>query len=136
MAFLSTDPIDWELDEDGDVKIPLRYTSGLTGVAQAVRIAVQMVRGEWFADLGVGVPYFEREDGSVTRQEALLGGKFDAVRAREDFRREILAVPWVTAILLLDVVLDRPTRALTVKVQTRTAFGDTPIDTLVRDMEG
>lgn len=135
---LSTDPIDIAIDPvTGDITAtgPLTLTSGLTGVVQAARIRMQMVAGEWFLNLDFGVPLFERS--GVPASRALFAQKFDTNKAVAMFREALLGnafmppVPGVVAIQKLSVTFDGPSRAATINWQVKTAFGDTPADTLV-----
>jgi hypothetical protein len=130
MALLETDPIDWELDENNDLIIPLRYTSGIEAVAQGIRIRLQLWRGEWFLDLDAGIPYLPTEDGAVTEQAAILGQRFDSVKARTAFRREILSTPGVVDIPELRITFDGPTRTLAIEFRAKTAFGDTDLEVI------
>lgn len=125
---LSTDPVDWKLDTDGDLVLTtdLVWTSGAAGVAQGIRIAVQMIRGEWFADLDEGVPYFERE--GVTAAEALLGQKFDKLKADRAYRSAILRAPNIASVASLVVGFSARTRKLTATWAAVSAFGDTVTD--------
>lgn len=129
---LAAASLDVALDANGDFATGadggLYMIGGLDGVVQLCRIALAMVCGEWFLDLDRGVKYFERE--GVTAREAILGQKFDAVKAAAEFRRAILGVPDVVAITRLDVSFDAATRAMSVAWSASTAFGDTPVDTL------
>lgn len=125
---LSTDPIDWQLDDDGDLVIPIRYTSNLAGVKQAIRIRVLAVRGEWFANLDSGVRYFPND--TVAARDALLGQRFNRERALAEFRNAIASAPGVSEILELVVDFERSTRVLTVRWRTRTVWGDTLVDSL------
>lgn len=120
---LSTDPIDFLRDDDGDIVIPLQFSRGLIGVAQALRTRVLLVRGEWFLDLDVGVPYLPSD--TVEDSAALLGQRFNAVKARAAFREAIEGAPAVVEILALTVAFDGATRGLTVAWTVRTEFGDT-----------
>ena len=119
---LSTDPIDFLLDDDGDIVIPLQFSRGLPAVAQALRIRVLLFRGEWFLNLDTGVPYLEND--VVEESAALLGQVFDAVKARAMFRDAILSAPNVTELRALDVIFDGATRVMTVSWKVRTVFGD------------
>lgn len=129
---LSTDPIDLLLDANDDLVIDtdLQWSRGLPAIAQGIRIALRLVKGEWFLDLDDGVPYYEREGVSVN--DALLGGRFSEAKALASFRSAILRAPGVNTITSLAVVFDGPTRKLTVTWSVRTVFGDTPVDTLTR----
>lgn len=122
---LEADPIDWELDGDGDLIVPIRYVRGLAAVAQRIRVRLRLWRGEWFLNRGVGVPYLPRPDGSVTEREALLGGRFDEVRTRAEITSAILGVPDVVELLALQMAFNGQTRILLVQFRARTRFGDT-----------
>lgn len=113
--------IDWELDDDGDVLIPLRFTRGLAGVTQGISIRVRMFRGEWFLNLDEGIPYFDND--TVTEAEALLGQLFDQQKALTAFRRVITAAPYVESILSLAVSFEGTTRTLSVTWRVKSALG-------------
>lgn len=129
---LSTDRIDFLLDPlTNDLDISggrLHFSTGLQAVAQGVGIRVRMIRGEWFLNLAFGVPYFKGK--TVTKDEALLGEKFDKVKAAAAFRDVIAAAPGVTQVLLADVQFNTSTRKVTLKWRVRCAFGDTETQTL------
>lgn len=120
-------PVDMLLDSTNDLVIGVSDASwayDLAGVTQLCRIAVQIFRDEWFADLDVGIEYYD----------GILGAKADlgVSRARAAFRRELLAVPGVIAVLKLDVTFDGKTRNMSVSWIVRTALGDTPPDVLTK----
>lgn len=127
---LVTDKIDIKLDTTNDIALvggDFVWTSGLEGVVQAIKIALQTIRGEWFLDLEQGVPYYAVTiDGEevVSTSEALLGEVFDETKALTAFRTAILAVEHVSEILLLAVSFEGATRAMTVNFRVRTTFGD------------
>lgn len=130
-----TDPIDLLLGTDNDLVIvngDLAFVTGADAVAQGIRIAIQMFNGEWFANLDVGIRYLENDH--VTASQALLAEKFNAVKARAEFRREILAVDGVAEITSLDVTFDRTSRTLKVVWAVRTIFGEPADDTTVRTL--
>lgn len=129
MANLISDPVSLLLDDDNDLVMPLEFATGLTAVAQGIRARIQSFKGEWFADLDDGVPWLERP--GVTAVEALLGQKFNPVKARAMFRTAILSTPNVTGLIGdLRLNFDGATRTLFVSWQARTAFGDTDVDSL------
>lgn len=122
---LITDPIDLKLDannelviEDGD----LVFTTGLDAIVQQCRIALQMFQGEWFLNLDVGIPYWEKILGEkpATAIEA----------ARIFFRRELQLVDGVNKVTKLDITYTGSTRTLNVSWQVNTIFGDTPVDVI------
>lgn len=123
MPLLITDPIDLKLDannelviEDGDIP----FTSGLDAIVQQCRIVLQMFQGEWFLNLDVGIPYWEKILGEkpTTAIEA----------ARIFFRRELQLVDGVNKVTRLDITYTGSTRTLNVSWQVNTIFGDTPVD--------
>lgn len=130
MAQLSTDIIDWALDADGDIAVgqDVAWTSGLPGVVQSTRIAVSMVRGEWFLNDLEGVPLWERS--GVPAADALLGQPYNSLKAIAAYREALLNAPHVITILVLQVALDKAIRKLRVTWSVRTTFGDTPVETV------
>lgn len=129
---LSTDPVCILLTSDGDISISATgrtsMASGLTAAVQGARARMSLIRGEWFLNLGAGVPYLERD--GVKASEALLGQVYSPVKVRTEMRKAILSTPGITEILVLTVELDPATRAVTVTWQARTTFGDTEVDIL------
>lgn len=119
---LETDPIDILLDDDGDLLIDgdgLHFSSGLQGVAQAVRIRLRLFAGEWFLNLDAGVPWWE-----------ILGEKPNDVLLRQRLIEAIRGTPGVVEVLQLAIAWDGPRRRVTVTYALRTAFGDTEPDML------
>lgn len=102
------------LGDDGD----LAFTGGdlrmVASVAQAVRVNLSFVRGEWFLAPEVGLPYYTE----VLVKPALLQ-QIGAL-----FRRAILETPGVRDILSLTVSFDGPTRVLTVRFAADTDEGE------------
>lgn len=101
------------LDDDGDLAVPLRYITGREAIAQSLRVRLAMFRGEWFADLDFGLPYFQE----------ILGKKFVAPRIVAAFRDLIIATPGVAEIADLTATFSSRTRTLTVRWQVRTIYG-------------
>lgn len=131
MATLTTDPFDWLLDTGGDLVITsgdLVWARGLAAVAQDIRIVVQMIMGEWFANLDEGIAYFNRD--GVAPSKVLFGERFNEGVARDQFTTAILSVPNVTELQSLTFNFDRKTRFLSVTWKVGTTFGDTITDTL------
>jgi hypothetical protein len=122
---LADQPRDLLLDVDGDlvVKNGGALSRGLVAVVQACRIALQLFAGEWFLDLDAGIAYWE----SILGQKAPV-----AIQAANiALRQELLKVDDVLAVTRLDISFEARTRVMRVVWQVSTAFGETPIDTIV-----
>jgi hypothetical protein len=130
---LVTDKRDIALDlATGDLDVSqgkFLLSSGMAAVAQAALIRVRLAKGELFLNQQLGVRLIP-VPGVVTEQEALLGQRFDREKFEAELRDVLESDPDVTQVLLLQVTQDRQTRRVTSKWQLRTAFGDTPIETL------
>jgi len=74
------------------------------------------------------VPYLPTEDGVVDERAALLGQKFDSIKARTAIRREIVTTPGVIDVPELRVTFDGPTRVMGIEFRAKTAFGDTDLE--------
>jgi hypothetical protein len=130
---LESDRIDLLLGDDGDLELDpitfdLTFSTGLRAVAQSCQIALNLVRGEWFANLDDGFPYFERE--GVPKEIAILGQKFNQAKAVAAFTTALLDVDGVVEVKKLEVSFDKTTRMMSVNWVVRTEFGDTDLDTL------
>lgn len=123
MALLETDPIDWALDSTGDLVVPIRYTRGLDGVAQGIRVRLSLARRELFYNFDAGVPYVAAE--GVDPALVILGNRFDPVRAEAAVREAIMKAPGVGSITALAVTLDSRTRAMRVTASVKALFGGT-----------
>lgn len=136
MALLSTDPIDWLLANDGDIALgeglgaDAQWSRGVPGIAQGIRIAILMVRGEWFLNDQDGVPYWERP--GVPASEALLGTPYNELKVLAAYREAIESAPGVNRIVALNVSqLNKGTRGISVTWTVRTTFGDTIAETTI-----
>lgn len=130
---LSTDAQNFAIDlQTGNLDLTggrLNLSRGIEGVAQAALVRVKRIRGEWFRDRGLGVPYIAMAD-AVTESEALLGQKFDGVKFDVALRTALESTPGVSSVLLASVTRDPRTRKVASRWQLRTAFGDTPVQQL------
>jgi hypothetical protein len=131
MSLLSTDGVVLALDPitgdipDGDLEL----TGGVEGVAEGARCRVEIVRSECFLDKSIGVPYLETD--TVPARDALLGEKFNALKATREIRRAILRTPGVSAVTSLSATRDPGTRHLRIAFTADTIFGDTPSGDIV-----
>lgn len=136
MSTLSTDPLDIGLDPaTGDLQIingDFVITSGETGVAQLCRIAVMLVRGEWFLDLDAGIPYYARD--GVPDNDAIMGQPYNDPKIRAAYRDALTAVQGVGTVDSVTTSFAPGTRTLTVTWTVVTDFGDTITDTLALGM--
>lgn len=123
---LETDPIDLLLDEDTHDLVfengDFVWSRGLQGVAQDLKIAWKMIRGEVFTNVNEGVRYFENDH--VSAADAIIGAKFDLAKATNEFRDVALQNSLITEIVELEVTFDDTTRTLTVSGTMRTEWGD------------
>lgn len=87
-------------------------TSGVGAVAQKLWIRLSLWRGEWFADLAVGIPYL-----------AILGQKGVEAFAEATFRRAISTCPGVAALDDFSFALGGR-RAASVSFRARTVDGE------------
>lgn len=90
----------------------LSFTSGrldmvenVDSVAQSLKTRLQMVRGEWFADLDEGTPYVGR----------ILVKMPDLSVVRSAVRERILATDGVLQLLSLSLDFDKSARTLSVR---------------------
>ncbi len=120
---LETDPIDWLRDSEGDLVVPMLHASGGIGVAQNVQLRLRMIKGEWFLDLDVGPPWFPGQ--GVSEQQAILGARFDANKARAAVVTALAGTPGLDALISIEILFDSLTRTVTITVEARTLFGDT-----------
>lgn len=132
MAILQTDPLDIALDPTAPGKIifvngDILLANGLGGVAQLCRIAVSMVRGEWFLNLGTGIPYFQRV--GVPATQALLGQPYVQSKTLDPFRTALALVPGVVQVQVT-ASYNRPTRAVNLGWTVQAVFGGTLTDSL------
>ena len=132
MALLITDPVCFRRDENGDIKFPLELASGLEAAAIGVRARLALFRGEVFSDLDAGVPWTAND--VVPEREAVLGQTFDEPKARAALRAVILTTPGVVEVPVLLLAFDATERKLAVTFVARTAWGDTPRQTVVLEV--
>jgi hypothetical protein len=110
--------LDYALDSTGDLEIDgtdLVLVEGPDAVAQEVQVRLRWWRGGWFLDQSQGVPYLQR---------ILRKGVTEAI-VREVLREQIQLVPDVRSIDVLDVAIDRASRAADVTIELTSIDGET-----------
>lgn len=114
---LKLDPTthDLTLDAGGRLEYVTDSTDDAADAAtvQEIKTRLLFFRGECFADLREGVPYY---------QEILIKG-VDLGRVKAILRQAIASVPGIADVPKLEVNLDRATRAATVVFEARTKRG-------------
>ncbi len=112
-----------KLTETGDLDFSSGHGSWIIeeeGVAQHVKIRLNMFRGEWFLDSSEGTPY----------REYIVGLK-DLELAKLVIKKRIESTPNILKPLsILDVDLNTKSRKMNVSFEGRTIFGDIDLDNL------
>ena len=121
MARAETDPVDWKLDANNDLVIPIEWTRGSPAIAQAIGIKIRAFKGDWFLDRSLGVPYLEGE--TVVEADAIIGSNFDSVKTEAIFRRLLLTTEGVAKIETLTATFSGSTRIMTISYQVWTIYG-------------
>lgn len=101
---------DIKLTEDNEIDLTsggVELTTGIEAIRQHLKNRLSLIKGEYFRDRGVGVPYFER----VFIKNA------DLAVIRSMFRQIILGTPGVDQ--LDDLQLSYEDRVLTLKAEGR-----------------
>lgn len=125
---LSTDPIDWLRDENGDLVVPMQHATGATAVAQNMQLRLRLFREEWFLNQEVGPPWLPGQ--IVTEQQAILGQRFDVLKTRAGVVSALSGTPGLSSLLDVTINFDRSTRAVSITVDALTLFGDTIRETI------
>lgn len=95
-----------ELDLSTD---DLVFISGADAVAQHLKIRLRFVRGEWFLDQRVGIPYYS--------QIWVKNPNLAAIQSV--FRRAIVTTPGVEALERIDQQFDAATRELSLSFSAK-----------------
>jgi hypothetical protein len=118
-----------KLDADGDVDMArgLQFVGDVEAVLAGARFRLGLIRGEWFANRDVGVPYFPRDE--IDAGVEILGQPFEEAKIRRYISEALLSTPNLTTLLGLTVSYDNATRTCTVEWEARASWGDTITDT-------
>lgn len=125
---LTNEPRDLLLDQNNDLVIThdLDFSRGIDAVVQSCRIALQIVQGEWFLDLDVGIPYWD----NILAQKPLIA----IAACQVAFTTELLSIEGVISVTKMDITYNRETRTMTVIWQILTGLGETPADTIALEI--
>lgn len=96
---------DFKLDEFGDLDLSsgdIEIVRGADAIAQHLKIRLRSVRGNWFLDQRVGLPYFKQ----------ILVKSPNLIAVRSIFRAAITSTPGVIELQRFDLSFDRSTRIL------------------------
>ncbi|MBN8472319.1 hypothetical protein JYJ95_37940 [Corallococcus exiguus] len=113
----------WALSEDGDLAFVgggAVLVRGAAAIAQECRLALLLVRGEWFLDVRDGVDYFGRVWVKPPNAE-------DASAA---FRAALLSVPGVESVRQVQLSLNAAERRLSVSYAATATDGTQVADTV------
>ena len=106
---------DFALTTDGDIDISrddLYFVTGADAVAQHLKIRLRLVKGEWFLDQRVGIPYHS--------QIWVKNPNLAAIQAI--YRRAITSTPGVASPLeRMDLAFDASTRELSLSFSAKLA---------------
>lgn len=90
-------------------------------VGQAVKIALLFIKGEWFLNINLGVPYFDQFFIKAPRINLL----------RSILRKTIEDTPGINSVLALDLSYDPQARTLSVSFRADTDNGEIAVSTQV-----
>ena len=110
------------LDKDGDYSFGSNdqdYTSGIDAIAQAVKTKVLLFYGEWWENIGIGIPMFQSIIGQMN-PEALKTSASLLITQR------IMELPEVISVD--DVEITRVGRTLNFKISINTDEGQTTVE--------
>ena len=102
------------LGPDGDLPVSTRHVTGFDATLQRLRRKLGLARGEWFAGLEDGLPFFEWR-AQKPPQVVSIGAAV---------RRAIETVPGVARVSAWTGAFDRETRTLRYTCTVETADGD------------
>ncbi len=111
--------MDIKIDSSNDLDITtgdLQIVTAGDAVSQHLRIRLRFIRGEWFLDLRIGIPYFEE----------VLVKAINLMSVRGIFAEVIRDTPGVISLGDLTVDLDRSSRVLGLPFSALLDGEDTP----------
>lgn len=114
MAIVRLNP-DWDLDITAHGLI-----TGPDAIRQKVKQVLQLIKGEWFLDVSIGVPWFE---SILVRNPS-----FELIR--NIIRGKIQSVKGIATVPTLALSFDKPTRELTIQFEAKLVGGTAVSDTV------
>ncbi len=102
------------------------FVTGQNAIAQRVKAALLLFKGEWYRDPTVGMPWISRV-GAVTNTDGILTQPLSEITRQIldlNIRRIVEQLEGVTTLRSLDFLLDRETRALLITLRIETEDGD------------
>lgn len=109
---------DLALDNNLDLGLTgdrLSLVEGADAIAQKVGIRLRFIRGEWFLDERIGLPYYTD----------VLVKNPDLTVVQSLFRRAIASTPGILEIVRFSLTVDAARRVARVEFQARADNGDT-----------
>ena len=110
------------LDDTGDLAFSegnLGTATSDIGLAQRLRIALRIFKGEWWVDKTVGIPYFENKAAGVKAGEVVFDKPLNPELLDAVFKSAILGVFGVAELLEFEITNNRAARTLTVDFTVR-----------------
>lgn len=110
---------DLRLSQSGDLLISnyqISLTNGIDYIEQKLKTTLRLFLGEWFADVGQGIAYYEN----------ILIKNYNAQLVQSTLVDAILSVPGVNEIIAFDINLDG--RKITVTFTVNTDLGELTIN--------
>ena len=102
-----------ENPESGDIFFPLQLVEGINQVRQELSSRLRFVRGEYYLDTSIGVPYY---DGMLEKGSA-------RVILESEIKRTIFETPQVVSLVSFETVFNSSTRSYAVIFQAQTSEG-------------
>lgn len=102
---------------DGDISVAngdLETVDGIDSIKQAIDLALNLFKSEWFLDGDLGVPYFENI--------LIKSPNLNAIR--DIFKKKLISVSGVTAVIELSLNFDGASRTLAVSWKVSTDVGE------------
>ena len=105
------------LDQANDpIFDPTAALTNLQACQQAIYTRLELFLGEWWEDLGLGLPVFQSMLGQLGSQQGLAAMQLAV-------QQNVSGAPYVTAVTSVDATFNNVTGALSITVTAQTVFG-------------